>query len=141
MKIVIRLAVVYIVVVIIGAFCITPYRTVYEPSRKNATKNIFNLFLTALSFYKQNIGAYPEKFEYLWFCPPNVEPEKWQGPYMDGQEMTPDGWSRPFRYEVFDKGRQCKITSAGQDGKFDTADDIFKTYYDKDPARERIDEP
>jgi hypothetical protein len=113
---------------IVGYLFIIAYGPIHSHGRDQDTRGQLYFFTTALARYKLYIGAYPEKLDYLWFCPPNMEPEKWQGPYMDGYEVIPDAWDRPFRYEVFDKGQKCKITSAGPDGKFGTEDDISKTY-------------
>jgi hypothetical protein len=115
---------------IVCCLCINACDPIYTNSRANQTRGQLFFFTTPLASYKLHIGTYPEKLDYLWFCPPNMEPEKWQGPYMDGYEVIPDVWGRPFQYEVFEKGQKARITSAGPDGKFGTADDIYCEYID-----------
>jgi general secretion pathway protein G len=125
--------VVSMVVLICAAIIVSLCITAYSPpgctlSRDHSTKAQFGLFKTALSKYKLDNGTYPEKLEYLWFCPPNAYTGDWQGPYMDGFEEMLDAWGRRFQYEVYDGGYKCKITSAGRDGKFGTADDLSEEY-------------
>jgi hypothetical protein len=129
MKSLLVLMVVLICVAIIGFLSITAYGPVScVNGRAKDTKATLGLFKTALANYKWDIGSYPEKLDYIWDRPPNTDIDKWQGPYVYNNEAMTDGWGRNFRYELFDKGQKCKITSAGKDGKFGTDDDLSEFY-------------
>jgi Type II secretion system (T2SS), protein G len=55
----------------------------------------------------------------------NVGISNWNGPYLDGMENAPDVFGRQFKFESNDKS--FRITSAGEDGKFETSDDVMKS--------------
>jgi hypothetical protein len=96
------------------------------------------IYKAALNYYKLNHGSYPKQFKDLWVLPPGMDKETWQGPYLEDpydpyledEESWSDGWKQPFKYETFDNGQNCKITSAGKDRMFGTSDDIYTIYGD-----------
>jgi hypothetical protein len=96
-------------------------------SKERATRALLELMKPSLLLYKQRHGAFPEMLTFLWFRPADMDAATWQGPYMEGEEIIPDSWGRDFSYELLNNGQACKITSAGDDGAFNTDDDLSLT--------------
>lgn len=76
--------------------------------------------VTALDAYARDCGQYPTAEQGLKALVTNPGVSGWNGPYI--RPLPLDGWQREFRYD----GAKAypKVRSAGQDRKFDTADDI-----------------
>jgi general secretion pathway protein G len=83
---------------------------------------------SAVEHYRLNVGTLPGTLDDLR-CPP-VDPDtrlRWAGPYLT-QPAPFDPWGKAYRYQLLTP-TNFKITSAGGDGLWLTADDI-------DPAAE-----
>lgn len=81
-------------------------------------------YADACKRYKIQIGQYPNTLEDLVTPPQGISQNKWRRPFLDDGKLDPDPWGNPFRMEVNLQANQVKVTSAGMDGKFDTADDV-----------------
>jgi general secretion pathway protein G len=127
MKMIIRAILIFMVIGTSVAWIYYNYFKSEGGHHFDATRAQLGLFKTSLSWYKLDNGAYPAGLVYLWGCPSD-DKGKWQGPYMDGDEIPPDPWGRSFKYELLDRGQRCKITSAGTDGLFGTPDDKYMEY-------------
>jgi type II secretory pathway pseudopilin PulG len=126
MKIFKLILTIFWIVICLG--CAREPRCVY--TYEKAVQSQLSLFRTALSMYKLNLGTYPAKLDYLWVCPPRMDPRDWQGPYMEGTEVIDkDSWGRPYHVALYDDGQKCRVTSAGPDREFLTADDIHMDYF------------
>jgi general secretion pathway protein G len=102
---------------------------IHEASYVKATLAQLKVFKLPMGLYKKNVGVYPTKLDYLWVCPPGMEPSIWKGPYMEGEEIINfDSWGSPYQVELIDND-QCRITSAGPDRMFGSADDIWQDYF------------
>ena len=74
---------------------------------------------TAIDVFEVDTGHYPESLDQIvkaWTNSPSPRPA-WTNACCDE-------WGRPFRYQR--KGKGFEIRSAGADGMFDTADDIWQ---------------
>jgi tetratricopeptide (TPR) repeat protein len=110
-----------------------------EPEKKEAGKTEpdiravqqqLGFMKTSLNIYKLIHNSYPDKLEFLWQRPAGMNTQDWQGPFVENQNSLVDVWKHPFRYQILRGGLDCKVTSAGPDGSFDTSDDISCTYID-----------
>lgn len=76
-------------------------------------------FSTALDLYRLDNGRYPsaeEGLEVLVKRPANNT--RWRGPYLKGERVPLDPWSRPYVYEVLGPGgRAFGLLSLGEDGR------------------------
>lgn len=75
--------------------------------------------LMAIDAYEVDTGHYPPSLEALLVKDAETN---WHGPYIQSTNTFLDVWGHRFRYKA--RGDTYVITSAGPDGKFDTADDI-----------------
>jgi hypothetical protein len=90
---------------------------------------------TPLNLYKLDYSFFPVKMEHLLECPIGMNLKDWNGPYVENKQAFIDAWNHPLKYELLRSGLDCKITSAGPDGIFDTDDDISEIYVDDEKTR------
>ena len=70
----------------------------------------------SLSGYLLDMGRYPTTTEGLGSlvkAPPGAA--SWRGPYIDGEEVPLDPWSRPYRYELPANATRPRIFTLGAD--------------------------
>jgi hypothetical protein len=130
MKTIIRTILIFMAISTSVAFIYYNYFKSEGGDHHDAARAHFGLFKTALAKYKLDEGAYPLALVFLWVSPATTRAIGKGHTYMDGDEEILDAWRRPFKYELFDRGQRCKITSAGADGLFGTPDDKFAEYRD-----------
>lgn len=71
---------------------------------------------TSMSGYLLDMGRYPtaaEGLDALVKAPPGAA--AWKGPYIDGDEVPLDPWSRPYLYEPSNNGGRPRIYTLGAD--------------------------
>jgi general secretion pathway protein G len=87
-------------------------------AKVDATKIQIKSFASALDLYRLDNSSYPSTEQGLAALMRKPEvgviPEKWRGPYLNGNNLPTDGWNHPFVF-VSD-GRAYTITSLGEDG-------------------------
>lgn len=73
-------------------------------------------FATALSYYRLNVGQFPDASQGLGALVSQPSGATgWNGPYLDAQNGVPtDPWGEPFIYEVVGPG-QVVVRSLGRD--------------------------
>lgn len=76
-------------------------------------------FATALDLYQLDVGRYPtsqEGLDALVAAPSSST--SWRGPYLSGDAVPLDPWSRPYRYAAPGPGgKPYGLTSLGADGQ------------------------
>ncbi len=75
----------------------------------------------SLDLFAKDCGRYPTMEEGLAVLITDPGISGWRGPYRDPADR-PDPWNTPYRYTLV--GEKPKITSAGKDKQFGTADDL-----------------
>ncbi len=75
----------------------------------------------ALELFRADCGRFPTATEGFVLLLSNPDLPGWDGPYINGYK--PDPWGEPYRYEPLPP-LGARVTSAGPDGAFATADDI-----------------
>lgn len=95
-------------------------------ARADAARLQIDQLETGLELFRLDIGRYPiegEGLEALIAQPTGLE--RWQGPYVDGEEILEDPWGTPMVYAVSSDGLFV-LTSLGADaspgGEGDAAD-------------------
>jgi general secretion pathway protein G len=114
---------------------ITPHTGSHHDNRRQATSMDIRQLATAIRKFKADVGRYPttdEGLAPLVKCPTGVS--GWKGPYwsQDPLEYTYrspvplDKWGHPYRYECVNTadGPTFSVISSGDDGEFDTMDDV-----------------
>jgi general secretion pathway protein G len=90
-----------------------------EKAKADATRIQIRSLEAALSLYRLHNSAYPTTEQGLpaLLRKPEVGniPDRWQGPYLNGNTVPRDGWQRDFIF-VSD-GRDFIIVSLGADGR------------------------
>lgn len=88
-----------------------------------------------VKLYKLNNNRFPtteEGLQALLEAPPSAK--NWKGPYIDADKVN-DPWGKPFQYELIN-AKNFKLTSAGPDSEFGTADDVVFPKEAEKPAEE-----
>jgi hypothetical protein len=88
-----------------------------EPIPEKPDEALLAFIVHNIELFKQDVGRWPATLDELRTKP--REAENWRGPYLDGPAV--DAWGRAVRYLFTATG--YKVTSAGADGEFGTADD------------------
>ena len=65
-----------------------------------------------------DVGSPPSSLDALISAPPDLaNPAKWQGPYLEKQQIPVDPWNNPYQYEVTDPTNgKFRIWSPGPPG-------------------------
>ena len=84
-----------------------------------ATRATIATLRSAIVVYELKLGIPPATLEELV----RVGDADWPGPFLDTDSVPRDAWGREFTYEI--KNKRPRVTSAGPDGEFDTADDLW----------------
>jgi general secretion pathway protein G len=88
-------------------------------AKSDVAKIQIESFATALDLYQLDLGRYPatqEGLDALLAAPRGAA--GWRGPYLRGDEVPLDPWSRPYRYEApGPSGKPYRILSLGADGQ------------------------
>jgi general secretion pathway protein G len=90
-----------------------------------AAAHMISLARTLQTFHTDT-GRYPsptEGLDALLFPPPALSSTSWHGPYLDTSPLDP--WGVPYEYTL-DPALHPHLRSAGQDGTFNTPDDITR---------------
>ena len=88
----------------------------------SATRTCIQAISVALDQYAGDVGAYPPPGSSLDVLTTNGCVKGSLRPYFKDGRLPKDAWGNDFRYNL--KNGVPVITSAGPDGKFDTADDL-----------------
>lgn len=88
-------------------------------AKSDVAKIQIESFATALDLYQLDLGRYPttqEGLSALLAAPRGAA--GWRGPYLRGDEVPLDPWSRPYRYAApGPSGKPYQILSLGADGQ------------------------
>jgi general secretion pathway protein G len=126
----IEVLLVLVILVVLGSLAVTAYGPIREGAYIKSTNAQLGLFKTALSMYKMNLSTYPPSLDFLWICPTDMTQMEWQGPYMEGTEVLDyDAWGTKYQIESSDGYQSIRVSSAGPDRMFGTADDLWMDYY------------
>lgn len=87
-------------------------------ARHDAAETQVDNFATALSYYRLNVGQFPDASQGLSALVAQPSGATgWNGPYLNAQNGVPnDPWGNAFIYEVIGPG-QVVIRSLGADGQ------------------------
>jgi general secretion pathway protein G len=92
-----------------------------HPKEISPTLHAVAAVVTALDAYARDCGQYPTSGQGLKALVTDPCVSGWTGPYI--RPLPLDGWQRELRYDT--RKEHPQVRSAGRDGKFDTADDIW----------------
>lgn len=104
---------------------------------------------SALDQYRIDTRTYPSTEEGLeaLFSEPSEDEEgsssKWNGPYLDGEDLPVDPWGNDFQYEfppTNGKGDKPDVWSMGKDGEDGTDDDITSWKKSAEDGEEEFDD-
>ena len=79
----------------------------------------------AVRAYCRKCGEWPSTLNDLVVKPEHMQPEQWQGPYLEGGAIPIDSWARPFVLISNEEQEAFVVISAGPDGEFGGSDDII----------------
>jgi len=106
------------ILVVLGSMVSLGYVRIQKTAYVNSAKAQIALLEDAVKTYTISVGTPPPNLEALLQPPPELEnPQKWQGPYLDKQQLPLDPWNHPFAYELIDpQNGTFRIWSAGPNG-------------------------
>ena len=119
----IELLLVLVILAVLAAVVIPKLTGRVEDARIKGTIAELSNLKQALSTFEVDCGRYPtsqEGLEALVICPGGLE-TFWHGKYIEA--VPEDKWGHSYQYTEADG--EFQVTSAGPDGNFNTADDLF----------------
>ena len=93
----IEVLLVLVILVVLASFAVLQFQGVGQKARMQAAKVQIGLFDSAAQTYI-GVGNYPSSLEGLLFCPSDVDPRNWAGPYLKADMIPPDPWGQPYQY-------------------------------------------
>jgi general secretion pathway protein G len=123
----VELMLVLVILGILAALVLPKFSGRSEQARETAAITQIATFKTALAAYEVDTGSYPrgqDGLRALVVQPAGVT--GWHGPYLES-DIPADPWGHPYAYQYPGKMNPSgyDIVSAGPDGQFGTADDIY----------------
>jgi general secretion pathway protein G len=123
----VELLLVLVILGILAALVLPKFSGRSEQARTTAAITQIATFKTALAAYEVDTGSYPrgqDGLRALVVQPAGVT--GWHGPYLES-DIPLDPWGHPYAYQYPGKLNPSgfDIVSAGSDGQFGTADDIY----------------
>ena len=99
-----------------------------ERANVDAARAQIGRFTQVVASYQIDVGRYPSTaggLNALLTQPSDLpNPERWRGPYLEGNKVPLDPWDMPYQYQLVDS-RTFKIWSLGPDGADGTTDDVL----------------
>ena len=114
------LLVMAILLILAGLAVVAIGRTLTGAQAKQAKIDISTL-TQAINVYYLDVGTYPNTLVDLVAIPDGVDPQKWNGSYLE-KDLPKDPWGRDYEYTI--DGDRIAIRSAGKDGTPGTQDDV-----------------
>lgn len=99
-----------------------PQESVKESPREVINKQAETITKAITSHILKN-GFAPDTINGLVTLPNDTKQEEWNGPFLNDSNAIVDPWGNNYRYDMTDKFKVI-VESAGEDGEFDTEDDI-----------------
>lgn len=106
-------------VVIMGAIAVPGFLSYLERGRKKATAATIKVIKSNIDLFYSDVGQYPETLKDLIKKPQSEElAARWDGPYLGGKDVSPDGWGNKLQYRVTPEGEHpFDLYSYGSKGK------------------------
>ena len=118
------------ILVILGSLVTVSFVRMQKTAYINSAKSQVAMLEDAVNMYVLAIGQPPTAQDGLnaLLNPPGElkDPTKWQGPYLDKQDLPMDPWNNSYQYEPLGTD-QFRIWSNGPDGQSGTEEDITTT--------------
>ena len=118
------------ILVILGSLVTVSFVQMQKNAYVNAAKSQVSMLEEAVNMYVLSIGAPPttqQGLQALLIAPGELKDQtKWQGPYLQKQNIPTDPWNHEYQYEELDSG-QFRIWSSGPNGISGDPDDIQTT--------------
>jgi general secretion pathway protein G len=118
------------ILVILGSLVTVSFVRMQRTAYINSAKSQVSMLEDAVNHYVLAVGSAPTQqqgLEALLAAPAELkDPTKWQGPYLDKQQLPVDPWNNPYQYESLGTD-QFRIWSNGPDGTSGSDDDISTT--------------
>ena len=115
------------ILVVLASMVGVSYSRIQKSMQISSARTQLGLLEEAVKAYQISVGSLPPNLEALLQAPPELpNPTKWQGPYLDKQDLPMDPWNNSYQYEPLGTD-QFRIWSNGPDGQSGTEDDITTT--------------
>src|SRR5262245_47211995 len=89
------------ILVVLGSMVGVGYVKIQQNAMKNSARAQITLLEDAVKTYMIDVGSPPAALDYLITSPPDLaNPLKWQGPYLDKNQLPVDPWNQAYQYEV-----------------------------------------
>ena len=117
------------ILVVLGAMVGVGYNRVQINAMKSAARTQITLLEGAAKLYTLDVGSPPSSLDYLITEPTDIpNPAKWQGPYLEKEQLPVDPWNQPYQYEIIDPATaKFRIWSNGPDQQPGSNDDLSTT--------------
>ncbi len=88
------------------------------------TRTEIGLLENACTAFYSSASAFPQSLRDLQMIPQGMDQVTWGGPHLDIKKDLLDPWQIEYKFSVDEANLTVKISSAGPDRQFNTADDI-----------------
>src|SRR5436190_12286180 len=97
MEIMIAVMILGLVAAMVGPAAMNAYRNAQKRTAKSTVKS----FKDAISMYQMHVGQLPQSLKDLIKKPRDERAaKKWEGPYIEKDEVPEDPWGNPFVYKL-----------------------------------------
>ncbi|PJF37867.1 MAG: hypothetical protein CUN55_19900, partial [Phototrophicales bacterium] len=89
------------ILAIISAIVVPNFLRYQETARKRSAKATLRTLKGGILLYQSHVGQFPASLREL-IRPPREErlAKKWEGPYLDAQEVPLDPWGNKYQYKI-----------------------------------------
>jgi len=116
------------ILVVLGSMVGVGYVKIQQNAMKKAAQTQVTMLEDAVKTYTLDVGSLPPDLTGLLQQPPDVQNNKWAGPYLEKQQLPQDPWNQAYQYEVLDPANaKFRIWSNGPDMQPGSTDDISTT--------------
>ncbi len=86
---------------LVGAMVGPAAMNAYKNAQKRTAKSTMRSFKDAITLYQSHLGQLPQTLKDLIKKPRDERAaKKWEGPYIEKEEIPEDPWSNPFVYKL-----------------------------------------
>lgn len=123
----IEVLLVLVILVTLSSLAVFYARGAQKDALVNAAKTEIGTLKQSVEMYQLHVRNFPSSSSGLsaLLAPPSDlrNPDRWKGPYLEGNEEPIDPWDMPYQYQLTDADHY-QIWSFGPDGAEGTEDDI-----------------
>lgn len=115
---------------LLGALVGPALNNIYKNQQKRAAESSLLGLKKSIQIYKDRVLKLPESLKDLIKKPRDEQAAKrWEGPYVEGEEVPQDPWGEPFKYKLTPGAKNpYELFSYGPNGKGSPKDEQISVW-------------